>query len=152
MLVKRYKRCPKCDSENSDTAKFCLKCGTNLQDVPVNTDLPGANFFETNVDQPDTLTITTGGIPNGFILAASVEVIGAGENYTEAWKTMIQNLKSILGIKGLDGIANYRVILSPFQTTSTKTKITLMLYADGILNVERKDKNLRTPDMKEDSL
>lgn len=152
MLVKRYKRCPKCDSKNSDTAKFCLKCGTNLQDVPVNTDLPGANFFETSVDQPDTLTITTGGIPNGFRLAASVEVIGAGENYTEAWKTMIQNLKSILGIKGLDGIANYRVILSPFQTTSTKTKITLMLYADGILNVERKDKNLQTPDMKEDSL
>ena len=24
-------RCPKCDSENSDTAKFCKKCGSPLK-------------------------------------------------------------------------------------------------------------------------
>ncbi|MYV05409.1 MULTISPECIES: zinc ribbon domain-containing protein [Furfurilactobacillus] len=152
MLVKRYKRCPKCGSENSDTAKFCLKCGASLQNVEVFTDLPGANIFETSIDLTDTPTITAGKIPDGFVLAASVEVIGAGENYTEAWKTLMRNLKSILNIKGLDGVANYQVLLSPFQTSAAETKLTLMLYADGILSMKHKNKNPQKSDEKEGAL
>lgn len=29
-------RCPNCDSENSDSAKFCKKCGTSLKKSPIN--------------------------------------------------------------------------------------------------------------------
>jgi serine/threonine protein kinase len=33
-------KCPKCDSENTDTARFCSNCATSLQsseDIPVQT-------------------------------------------------------------------------------------------------------------------
>lgn len=31
-------RCPKCDSENNDTAKFCHKCGADLKSAPAKTE------------------------------------------------------------------------------------------------------------------
>ena len=131
MVVNKYKKCPHCGAKNDVNAKFCLKCGSDLKNVKITTDLPGTYCLPMSLDTEGAKVIPVGAIPAGYSLASTVEVIGGGENYMMAWRSLMESLNAMLPVKHFDGIANYRV-LSPFQTSIQDAKLTLILYGDGI--------------------
>lgn len=72
--------CPKCNSENSDSAKFCKKCGTPLKSKTVSHEKMMANINSEKSGDNRTKIIIVSLIVIAIVLAGAFAYIGLNNN------------------------------------------------------------------------
>lgn len=88
-------RCPKCDSENNDGAKFCKKCGTPLKKKAINHENMINSMNNNSGNDNTTKYVIVALIVVAIVLSgAFVYVYGFGDNSQDDFKPIAKNNNS----------------------------------------------------------
>lgn len=89
-------RCPNCNSENSDTAKFCKKCGTPLEKKQVTHENLINSMNKDSAGSNTTKYIIIALIAVAVVLAgAFVYIYGFGQNQTQDTQQQVENNQTV---------------------------------------------------------
>lgn len=131
-----YKVCPQCQSENAAAAKFCFKCGANLEQVESRIRmLNGGALVSDSAASQGGFLITAGPIPAGHrqtmtIMAESLQSDGTTK---VAWHSAMESLRNVLSANHLRGIANMK-ILNTSLFVNGRAVPAFTIYGDGLVS------------------
>ncbi|GEP20174.1 zinc ribbon domain-containing protein [Pediococcus argentinicus] len=131
-----YKECPNCKAENAVEAKFCVKCGTSLEDVEPKVRMLNGRALQVHstVNEDIRFLITSGSLPEGYqqsmtIMAESIQTDGTTAN---AWDSAMDSLRNVFNANKLDGIVNMRIVTTT-RLVNGQSVPAITVYGDGVV-------------------
>lgn len=128
-----YKLCPKCGTQSSSDAMFCIKCGYNLENEPVKVHVEDGLFFKR---EANSKIILFSDAPSQYKIVGPV--LGrisfnnrTNEDYSIHMEQLMNKLQEVIDINELDGVANLNI--STFNSLINEIEnITLIASGDGL--------------------
>ena len=111
-------RCPECDSENNDGAKFCKKCGTPLEKKVISHEnmINSMNGEKTSSDNKTKYIIVALVVIAIVLAGAFVYIYGFGQNQSD--DTQIQQVENNQSVDQSDEPAQAQTTQQTTQATS----------------------------------
>ena len=109
-------RCPKCDSENSDTAKFCKKCGSPLKKTVSHESMINSMSNKSGSDNTTKYIIVALAIVVVVLAGAFVYLYGFNSNHTnDSQPQQRLKLKKLPAPRLLKLLRRHRLNRKPLQ-------------------------------------